>query len=656
MNTFTFTPGLIIRYYLNQYELISFENKTLNFEEIYSRDKLMFSEIQFFSELKRKNLSITRGKSSPNQIVTDDSNEEELFINLEDIPEKYQLDAKRKLYYINELQKRGVSRGDLKSIEYYRHRISKEAADHFGTPGTSTIHSWWKTWEESGKNIASLVSGYALKKYNPLIDQVSEEFIYTQIKLHYAVLTRPSVKSAFSKYQTALLLENTNRKIAGRPPLQEIVLRTFHKKIKKLPEYDLLVAREGSRSANMKKRQIKGHLPSEYPLDVIEIDHAQMNLFVIDDIALLPLGIPWITLAKDRYSGVVVGFSISFKKTGLESIFDCLRNSLEPHTAAYKLWPDLHNPWPCYGLAHCYCSDRGRDYLSPKYVNAISNLGGSVEYCAAYSPAQKGGIESLHNQFEQSFFDTLPGKTFSSIAKRGDYDPKKHAVIRFSILIYLVHKWIVDIYNVSTHHNTRSRRIDLWNDGVAKVPPPIIQSFDKLDIILGIEHEGSLSHEGIRFKHLKYASKDLHELRKTLPDKSKIKFYVSNKDLGSIQVFNPLIKKYLEVPCTRLDYANGLTLFQHEYILDESNLTDSKDYIDSCIVTRGVIAHKVGNELSQNKIKNLTQLARLSNITSQNVLNEKPNSITKPFDRPAPQLTLVQKEEVYIPKIHKWGR
>jgi putative transposase len=44
---------------------------------------------------------------------------------------------------------------------------------------------------------------------------------------------------------------------------------------------------------------VKGHLPAAHPLDVAEIDHTPMNLYVIDDSSLIPLGRPLLALTEN---------------------------------------------------------------------------------------------------------------------------------------------------------------------------------------------------------------------------------------------------------------------------------------------------------------------------------------------------------------------
>ncbi len=634
MKPFFLIPGLIIGFEEHFFELMSNEKQLLTFEEIHSRDKLVLTDAELFEHMRSKQIVVTDSISTPEVIETRDAeNDLETFIKLADVNEKYQADVHRKMKYISECIKAGITRGQGRYIAHERHRIAKLIDEETKPPGVSTIQGWWKAWEESQKNPATLINGHALKTRHYSVDDDSELFLQDQIESKYAVITRPKIKTAYKSYCDEIKVENAVRKRHGKKLLRQISYRTFYNRIQHLPQLDLLIAREGVQVARMKLRMIKGHLPADYPLDVVEIDHTPMNLFVIDDKAYLPLGRPWLTAAKDRYTGALLGFSISFQKTGLDSIFNCLQHSLEPHTKAYELWPGkIINPWPCYGLGNYYASDRGRDFISFKYINAILELGANFEHCEKRKGWLKGGIERFFNTLETTFFDAMPGKTFPSLDKRGDYDPKEQAVIRFSTLTFLLYKWAADFHNVGENRGKFNRPIDLWNEGVAKVPPPLVRSIDQLDIILGDENEGVLSHEGIRFRRLNYADHQLHDLLNEIGPGAKLKYYVSRRDLGSIHVLNPLTKRYMSVACTRQDYASGLTFFQHDYIRHEAGkILDQKRAIDTYIDTRAAIADGIAEDLKINKSTNYSRVAQLADVNSNSVLKGEPNSITEVF-------------------------
>lgn len=58
---------------------------------------------------------------------------------------------------------------------------------------------------------------------------------------------------------------------------------------------------------------------AQRPLDVVQIDHTKLDIIVVDREQRLPIGRPWITLAIDVYSRMVVGFCISLDPPGAMS-------------------------------------------------------------------------------------------------------------------------------------------------------------------------------------------------------------------------------------------------------------------------------------------------------------------------------------------------
>ena len=49
-----------------------------------------------------------------------------------------------------------------------------------------------------------------------------------------------------------------------------------------------------------------GHLVSNTPLEIVQIDHTQADAFVVDDIHRKPIGRPWLSVAIDVATRCVV--------------------------------------------------------------------------------------------------------------------------------------------------------------------------------------------------------------------------------------------------------------------------------------------------------------------------------------------------------------
>lgn len=634
MGSFFLQKGLVISYQGQILEYDSRSTEELYFENPKTGQKKTLTESEFWSAQASLQLKIIDAFSSPEALVIkpDSSDALQNFRDLNLIPEKYQLDHDRKITYISKLKREGITRGQKFLITDSATRIAKEINDPLGPPGASTISKWWKEIDSSGSDLLVVVNGNSFRRCTKRLDKESEEFLQNHIDDYYAKSTQPTLAGAHRDYAKKLKAENTERKSDQRPVLNAISERTYGNRVADRPEEEMMIARLGRAEARRHFKMAKGHLSAEHPLDVVEIDHTPMNLYVIDDHALLPLGRPWLTAIKDRYSGVLLGFYVSFQKTGLSSIFGAVKHSLSSHHLAYELWPDIENPWPAFGRAVYYASDRGPDFVCQRYRNAIKALGSFWEYCERRTPWLKGSIERFFLTLEQTFFEAMPGRTYASLAKRRDYDSVNQAVIRFSTLVYLLHKWAADFHNIQTNVRNQAAPLELWQSGIETAPPPYPCSIDELNIILGEHHTGALSQEGIRFSWQTYADDQLEALMKNVGRIKTINYVVCTEDLGQIYVEHPHSHEYLSIPSTRPEYSKGLSLFQHKFIRSEATIRLEKSTaVDTLIETRDRIQNVIAEELEAKKNKGKVQLARIASINSNSVLAGETRTILTPF-------------------------
>jgi putative transposase len=631
MGSFFLQQGLVISRRGQLLEYSSRAGKEFYFEEPTTGKRVTIEEPTFWGELQTGRLRIADAFSSPKELVVPEEPFEDQFRNLADLSDKAYDDVERKNKYISRLREMGITQGQTRYIDDAVKRISEEIEDPWGVPGTSTVQKWWRDLARNNYEVYALISGHAQRKSGVRLDDESEAFLQDQIDDKYAKKGRPTAAGAYRGYEDAIKLKNVERSAAGLPPLTAVAERTFYARIADRPQYDLMVARLGREAARRHFKMSKGHLPAAHPLDVVEIDHTPLNLYVIDDLSHIPLGRPWCTAIKDRYSGVLLGFYLSFQQTGLDSIFGAIKHSLSSHHLAYELWPDIENPWP-FGRAHYYASDRGRDFLSANYRRAITSLGSWYHYCERRTPWLKGSIERFFLTLDQTFFEVMEGRTFANLSMRGDYKPEKDCVIRFSTLVYLMHKWAADFHNVFVNKRKQAKPLDLYSDGIVEAPPPYFGNADQLNIILGNHYSGVLSQEGIRFEWLTYANDELEDLMELVGKGGEVSYVIPGEDLGCAYVRHPKDSHYIQVPCTRPDYASGLSLFQHKYLRNEAAVRLEKDTaVDTLVATRARIADVVQEELAARQTAQKSRLARVAEINSNSVLCGTPKSVTSPF-------------------------
>lgn len=639
MNTFLLDKGLVVTYDGLLYEYRRDLGARMVFEQPHSGETIRMSQQEFWDYYSTRRLQVVEAFSSNDTLILPP--EERLAdsysgtINepqIGDLPERWLNDLERKLKYVREMLRQGISRGRLFLLSDASRQLGKLLNDP-KPPSASTLSRWMREFESSSADPISVVSGYAVRVRGPALAEEDEEFLQESIQQDYLTTQKISVQGAYRKYRDRL--RSTN-KLAdpGSSLLCPASYNTYRRRIAALNQEEVAIARLGREEAARMFRMIKGHLPAKHVFDFVEIDHTVVNCFVIDDLMLLPIGRPIITVLKDRRSRLVLGIYVTFEGPSCNNVHGALRNSLLPHSAALNLWSDIENPWP-FGLAATYVSDRGKEFLSARYRAAITSLHAEYLYCGRRIPWHKASIERFFGTIESSLFETLPGKTFSSVAKRGDYDPQKHAVIRFSMFIYLLHKWVVDIHNVTINRSIGGRPLDIFLDDVKDVPPVYPASVDQLHLTFGERHSGALSQEGIRYQHMNFASEELRDVlcdigmqRDGKP--KKVNFIVDNNDLGQIHVKHPRSGAYLCIPNTRPDYANGLTVFQHKYIrhsLEKSSRVD----VDALAAARAIIANKIGDELERYGTKRKRDAAKAAQVNSGAVVAGEVRSMSRPF-------------------------
>lgn len=632
------------RHYLGQGLVIKREGATLEyshrgsshhyFADISTRDMVALTEAQFFAEQATDKLHVLDAVATATRLVLPDEEDHSSRLAIPALSKKTEATLERRLAYVVGILNKGIRRGQRKLLEQASGEIAIARGEPpEAAPSAATLNRWIAKYEKNRRELASLLPGYTCRKPGHRLEPESESELNATIEQNILELGQKNGK-AFKAYERRIKALNVLRRAQELPAVTAASYSTFVRRVSAKNAFDVYAARHGIEEARRAFRMSKGHLPADFPLQYAEIDHAQLDIYVLDDLLFLPLGLPWITIIRDRFSGVILGLYVSFRKTSLESIFGAIRHSLFAHDRVKAIWPEIETPWPAYGFAGCYVSDRGSDFLSPRYYLTLAALGADTEHCEAGVPWHKGPIERFIFTLHQGLVETLPGHTFPFRKSPYGYDARKHAVIRFSTLCFLLHKWICDDYHVAAPARKLGRPIDRWMEGISVVEPPIPPSARELDITMGVLREASISHEGLRYQWLQYANDELRYLRKQIGLRERISFVVTERDMGHVYAINPKTNAHFMVPCLATKYAPGRTLFQHGYIrrelgarLNASNASQAEELLLGALATiQETIANSIVQKDTADKAR-LWQAARFAQINSNDVLMGRPTSI-----------------------------
>lgn len=638
MNAQRIEEGLVIVYAGAVLEYSNRTETSIWFQDVKTGDFVEFTEDNFRASHARQELLVLNAKStattlSYSESVATTGPTSEIDALLPALTETQQQTVERRLDYVKRIREMGIGRGQLFLLADAAKRISALRGETTKPPSTPTLNRWMQRYEVAHYEVQALIPKYVTRKTAHCIESRNEELIEQSID--EIIFQQGAMKDSavIRHYDRLVKAENIKLLASKQPTLTPVSDSTIRRRIADKPQYDICEARLGRREARQIYRMAKGVLPADYALQYAEIDHTQLNWWVIDDALMLPLGLPWLTVIRDRFTKVVLGIYLTFRKTGLSSIFGAIRHSIYAHNKIGEIWPEIENNWISNGFATTYVSDRGADFLSPRYRLTMAQIGADIEYCERETPWHKGGVERFGGEHAE-LFECMPGRTFPFRHSPRGYNPKEHAVIRFSAACFLIHKWICDKYHVTPIHRKQASPQELWLESIAKVPPALPPTPEPLDVLMGELHIGSLSHEGVRHKWLSYANDQLEQLRKDIGLKQKVAFVPHVNEMGHIHVIDPRTNRPFLVECRQADYATGKTQFQHEYALRLSkgklNGRSAEGIQQVLCETEQDISDDLANKLAktENGAKlNLWQAARRAGINSNDVMEGKPQTI-----------------------------
>ncbi|MFD1009108.1 Mu transposase C-terminal domain-containing protein [Oceanisphaera ostreae] len=570
-----------------------------------------------------------------------------------------QAEVSRRLAYLKWIEKRldgGWTQARLEPL-------LEQASTELGTepPNWRTLARWRKKYSNSDLQFSSLIPKHGNKGNRIIKSDSSAENFYDQAVKRFLVEERPSIAAAYRYYADTIRI--ANQKLIEKP-IKALSYSGFYNRVKMLPPYDVAVARHGKFIADSKFNMISAHMPPERVLERVEIDHTPLDLILLDDELDIPLGRPCLTVLIDSYSHCITGFYIGFEGPSFNSVRKALLNAIKPKTYVHKKYPVIENDWPCSGKPETLVVDNGAEFWSQSLELVCLELGINVQYNPVRKPWLKPMIERLFGNINSSLLSNIPGKTFSNILEKEEYNPNKDAIMHFSTFVEHFHQWVIDLYHQNA--DTRKRYIPAlsWKKGYEYLPPAQITDEDlsRLEVIIGLSSQRQLRRGGIHIHNLRYDSEELSLYRKNhASGKQSLSVIVKTNpdDISSIYVYLDKLERYLQVPCVdRVGYTHELSLQQHLINCRlHKNFIDSALDLDSLARVRMKLHERIEQEVAElnsigKKRKSLPSMSRLAKH-QQVGSGEKGTIVGQPL--PTELLKSKQhKQENLIKQIDEW--
>jgi putative transposase len=552
------------------------------------------------------------------------------------IPEEAWAKAQRKLEILRPIL---AARGDLQLLnEVARtHQLSQ-----------STIYRWLRAYEQSN-SVRSLVEQPRTGgKGQARLNSAQDAIIQQAIESHYLTPQKKPV--------TKVILEVRQQcqQLGLQPPADNTVRR----RIRQLSQEEKVRMRWSKKIAKEQFEPLRGSFPgATYPLAVVQIDHTLVDLILVDEAYRQPLGRPWLTMAIDVFSRMVVGFYLSFDPPGAVGTGLCLAHSILPK----ELWlsrMNVQGEWPCWGVPSVLHADNAKEFRGAMLQRACEKYGIRLEWRPVGKPHWGGHIERLMGTFMQEVH-TLPGTTFSNVRGRKDYPSEKKASLTLREFEQWLTTFIVDVYHKRIHQSLKKSPYERYREGIFGGPdqpgtglPERI--YDELQVRLDFmpSEERTVQEYGVLIDHVHYYADVLKPYINTLEDgagksrlKRKFTFKRDPRDISCLYFLEPATRVYHRIPYRDTSHP-AISVWEFRQAIEQARLKgienldedaifaayDSMRAIELAAVERTKKVNKSANRLLQGVPVSATSVFFQHGTTINNIVHPTPDP--SPIDLP----------------------
>ena len=340
-----------------------------------------------------------------------------------------------------------------------RRRSDVENAAAAAGVHAATVYDWIRAFERSD-HVTSLLPGKAGRRHGTkFIDPHIEAIVKDAIDRQYLNKQRKLPTRVVKAVQE-------DAKKAG---LTAPHANTVRRRINDLDPRDT-TRRRGERVA----RELLEPRPGEYPetsyfMQVVQIDHTPGDVQGLDEADRHPLGRPWITLAIDVFTRMVLAIIVSYERPNAATVGECISQMMLPKGPVLAAL-GLEGDWPVRGKPEKVFVDNAKEFDSKTIKDACKAYGIGLEFRPIATPNFGGHIERLMLTNAQELRN-IPGATFSNPKARGENKPEKEAVMTIDEIERYVFDFFVNDYNMRPHTGIdRNTPLGKFKDAIAGGP------------------------------------------------------------------------------------------------------------------------------------------------------------------------------------------
>ena len=336
--------------------------------------------------------------------------------------------------------------------------LDLKAASAAGGCHPSTFLRWVDRFVGSGGKLTALLpSAGRYGNSNRRLSGRVLALLEFEVERNFLSRTRYREGRIYKNLKSACELE------AIAPPARSTVFRY----LKSLPGEEVITKRVGKRAAReLFRPHAKKARAGEFPLHLIQIDHTLLDIFVRLTETIVKR--PWITLAIDSFSRMIVGFHLSFDGPSTLAVGLCMYRVMSPKEDWLNAF-GIQALWPTTGRPYIVHADNGMDFRTKHLQFVALEHDITVSFRAVKVPEWGAYIERMMGTLALEM-ETLPGATFRDLALRKKLDEKPEGVACLTLdqLEKILLHFFVEKYHQGPHAGIGGASpISRWNEGWA---------------------------------------------------------------------------------------------------------------------------------------------------------------------------------------------
>lgn len=383
------------------------------------------------------------------------------------------------------------------------------------------------------------------------------------IENEYLTLKNDSAKAIFDEIEAKCLLQGII------PPGYD----TIYKLLNRINPEIRARMRQGKTGTEIYDEVERGFSNTEakYPLHIVEIDHTQLDLDVIDEKTGLVIGRPYITLGIDVYSRKIWCMEVSFEPPQQIKSEELL--CMDYFLRMQKRYNTLFE-WDVYGIPSVIYMDNGPEFKNAAVKRMINEtLQSHVQYRPVKTPRYGGTIERYVGTLNSELIHRLYGTRKGSVKEKGDYDSEKEATFTLDDIRELL------TYYITNYHYEVHKGLPL------SFPTPAARYYSGLEMVgfpewIDREEEEfyrmellpvitkPYTRDGVRYENVIYKNTTHHKLVRPREFKYNVKY--DSDDVSKLYLQIPETGEYIVLNAEKgiFDEIEGVNRFTFKKVIE----------------------------------------------------------------------------------------